>query len=111
MISARDCSWIKARRELLLAMRWRVAVAFERAQVIANGRRIGVGARWAPTTAASCAFKASISLASSIDGNSSARLATMAEMVWASSGVIGRNRGRRQCLQGTTYSTADHLMT
>ena len=32
-------------------------------QVIANGRRIGDGARWAPTTAASCDFNASISAA------------------------------------------------
>ena len=49
-------------------------------QVIANGRRIGDGGERS-TTPASCAFRASISAASSIDGNSSARLATMAEMV------------------------------
>jgi hypothetical protein len=59
----------------------------KRVQVIANGRRIGDIARWAPPTAASCAFRASISVASSIDGNSSARFATIEEMVWASSGV------------------------
>jgi hypothetical protein len=53
--------------------------------VIANGRRIGDVGRGAPTTAASCAFSASISLASSTKANSSARLATMAEVVRASS--------------------------
>ena len=47
-------------------------------QVIANGRRIGDGGRGTPTTAASCAFRASISVANSTDGNSSARLATIA---------------------------------
>src|SRR5215207_2241479 len=53
-------------------------------QVIANGRRIGDGGRGAPITEASCAFRASISLASSTEANSSARLATMAEIVCAS---------------------------
>ena len=43
------------------SVRWRVAVAFERGQVIANGRRIGDGGRGAPKTAASCAFRVSIS--------------------------------------------------
>jgi hypothetical protein len=67
-------------------------------QAIANGWRIGDGGRGTPTTAASCAFRASISLASSTDGNSSARLATIDEMVWPSSGVRRpapcRERGR-----------------
>ena len=57
------------------------AILQETDQVIANGRRIGVGEGGRPTRAASCAFRASISAANSIDGNSSARLATMAEMV------------------------------
>ena len=56
-------------------------------QVIANGRRIGDGGRGAPTTAASCALRASISARQLDRRESSARLATMAEMVWASSGV------------------------
>ena len=46
-----------------------------RDQVIAKGRRIGVGGGGRPTTAASCAFRAPISLASSINGNSSTRVA------------------------------------
>ena len=58
-----------------------------RRQVIANGRRIGVDGGGRPTSTASCALRASISVASSMVPNSSARLPTMAEMVWACSGV------------------------
>src|SRR4051794_39904937 len=54
---------------------------------IANERRIGDGGRGAPRMAASCAFRASISAASSMVPNSSARLATMPLSWLASSGV------------------------
>ena len=58
------------------------AATASRRQVIANERRIDDGGRGAPNTAASCALRASISLASPTEANSSARSATMAEMVW-----------------------------
>ena len=54
---------------------------------IAKGRRIGDGGRGRPITAASCCFSASISAASSMVPNSSARLLTMPLTWLASSGV------------------------
>ena len=64
--------------------------------------------------AASCAFNASISVASSIDGNSSARLATMAEIVCASSGVsrpAPTSAGRRLKLSNTFHSNRAFTLT